>query len=137
MIEGLCISGGITLSEWLSFGLSFATKESGNWRGTIVFPVIFSLLAIPVVLMMPESPRWLVRKGRLEDARHVLEALENQGRDSELINRELAEMQHSLREVRGSFKDLFHNGKERVLNRTLLAMCAQMFQQYVTSRPRK
>jgi len=130
IVEGLCISTGITLSEWISFGLQFATKESGNWRGTIIFPVMFPLLALPFVLMMPESPRWLAKKGRLAEARRVLATLEDVAEDSPHINKEMAEMELSLSEIKGSFKDLFTNGRERVLNRTLLACGAQMFQQF-------
>lgn len=130
MVEGLCISGGITLTEWISFGLQFATKGSGNWRGTMVFPAVFALFSIPFVLMMPESPRWLARKGRYEEARRVLSALEDTEPDSPMINKEMAEMQHSLEEVKGSFFEMFSNGRERVFNRLLLAMTGQMFQQF-------
>lgn len=39
VLEGLCISGGIKIHEWISFGLYFATRNSANWRVPIVFPV--------------------------------------------------------------------------------------------------
>jgi sugar porter (SP) family MFS transporter len=129
IIEGLAISAGITLSEWVSFGFFFATKGSANWRVPLVFPVVFALFVLPMSTFMPESPRWLARKGRLDEARQALAALEDQDEHSDHINKEIAEIQLSLSEVRGSLKELTKNGKERVLNRTLLAMCAQMFQQ--------
>ena len=47
VFEGLCISGGITVPEWISFGLYFATTNSANWRVPIVFPVVFALFALP------------------------------------------------------------------------------------------
>lgn len=129
VMEGLAISGGITISEWVSFGLYFSTTGSGAWRGTIVFAGVFGLFAAPFVFLMPESPRWLAKHGRFDEARAVLAALEDQDEHSDHVNREISEMQLSLSEIRGSFTDLFHNGKEKVLNRTLLAMTAQMFQQ--------
>ena len=129
VMEGLCISGGITISEWVAFGLFFATPKSASWRVTLVFPIVFALFAIPfVVFAMPESPRWLAKVGREEEARQTLAALENMDENSELVDIEMAAMQLSLSELRGSIKDLCHNGKERMLNRTLLAMTGQMFQ---------
>ena len=129
IIEGLAISAGITLSEWVSFGFYFATTGSANWRVPLVFPVIFALFVLPMTTLMPESPRWLVRKGRLDEARQVLAAVEDQDEHSDYINKEMADIELSLSEVRGSLMELTKNGKERVLNRMLLAMCVQMFQQ--------
>lgn len=130
VVEGFCISCGITMAEWISFGLFFATTGSGNWRGTIVFPAVFAIFSIPFVLMMPESPRWLAKQGRLAEARSVLASLEDTPEDSHLINKEMQEMEQSLAEIRGTFKDIFTNGPERIFNRTILAMTGQMFQQF-------
>ena len=129
IVEGLAISSGITLSEWIEFGFFFASTTSVNWRVPLVFPVVFALFVLPMLKFMPESPRWLARKGRLDEARQVLAALEDLDEHSDHINKEIAEIQLSLSEVQGSFKELVTNGKERMLNRTLLAMCGQMFQQ--------
>jgi MFS family permease len=129
MLEGLCISGGITLSEWVSFGLFFATTESAQWRVPLVFPVIFALFVIPFVFVMPESPRWLARVGRMEEARQVLAALADEDENSAVIDEEMRGIEHSLALVRGSLKELATNGEERIFHRTILAMCGQMFQQ--------
>lgn len=78
---------------------------------------------------MPKFPRWLARKGRLDDARSVLAALEDDTPDGAKVQRAMAEIQQSLSLVTGSLKELTKNGKERILHRTLLAACGQMFQQ--------
>ncbi len=130
VFEGLCISGGITISEWISFGLYFATRNSANWRVPIVFPVVFALFALPFLFFMPESPRWLARAGRADDARQVLGALENEDEHSRAVGAEMAAIQASLSEIRGTVMDLTKNGNERVLHRTLLAMTGQFFQQF-------
>ena len=129
IMEGLAISAGITISEWISFGFYFATTNSANWRVPLVFPVVFALFAIPFLFVMPESPRWLARVNRLVEARQVLAALVDQDEHSEDVNKEMAAIELSLTEIRGSLKDLTKNGKQRVLNRTLLAMTVQLFQQ--------
>jgi sugar porter (SP) family MFS transporter len=129
VMEGLCISSGITLSEWVAFGCSFSSNKSIQWRLPLIFPVIFSLFVIPFLFLMPESPRWLARKGRVDEAIRVLAALEDDSEDSPKVRQEMAEIERSLSLVTGSLRELAHNGEERVLHRTLLAACGQMFQQ--------
>ncbi|KAF3494982.1 hypothetical protein DY000_02055950 [Brassica cretica] len=69
-----CGSGGMFLSYCLVFGMSL--QESPSWRlmlGVLSIPsVLYFLLA---AFFLPESPRWLARKGRMEEARHVLQRL--------------------------------------------------------------
>lgn len=129
IMEGLSISAGISISEWVSFGFFFASTTSVNWRVPLAFPVVFALFVLPFLFVVPESPRWLARHGRLEEARQVLAILADEDEGSEHVNNEMAEIELSITQVRGSLKELAKNGNERVLNRTLIAMCAQMFQQ--------
>lgn len=129
MIEGLCISAGITTSEWVSFGLSSAFTTSPQWRVPLVLPVVFALFIMPFLTFMPESPRWLCRKGRLDEARRTLAALTDQDMYSLDVNAEMDRIQMSLESSRGSLKLLLTNGKERYLHRTILACTGQMFQQ--------
>lgn len=128
-MEGLCMSGGITLSEWISFGLSFARNASSQWRVPLVFPVVFPIFVIPSIFYMPESPRWLTKVGRVDEARQVLAALENVDENSLAVQEEMEGIHKSLAMARGSLKDLRINGEEKILHRTVLAVCAQMFQQ--------
>ncbi|KAH8694216.1 putative sugar transporter [Talaromyces proteolyticus] len=129
MLEGVCISGGITLSEWVSFGFSFSSIPAVQWRIPLVFPVIFSIFVIPFIFLLPESPRWLARKGRMDEARYVLAALEDEDAFCTKIQEEMAEIERSLSLVRGDLKELATNGEERLFHRTVLAACGQMFQQ--------
>lgn len=67
-------SGGMFLSYCMVFGMSL--MESPSWRlmlGVLSAPsLIFFLL---MVFYLPESPRWLVSKGRMSQARKVLQML--------------------------------------------------------------
>ncbi|CAK7210654.1 hypothetical protein SBRCBS47491_000848 [Sporothrix bragantina] len=129
IVEGLSISFGITLSEWVAFGLSFAKEGSVQWRVPLVFPVVFALFVIPFIFKMPESPRWLARMGRMDEARAVLAALADLDEDSEQVQEELRGVEHSLALMNGNLKGLFHNGEERVSHRAALACMGQVFQQ--------
>ena len=48
-----------------------------GWKAMFVVGLIPSILVIPLRLLMPESPRWLASKGRMEEADKVVKLLEN------------------------------------------------------------
>lgn len=67
-------SGGMFLSYCMIFGMSFMTSPS--WK------LMLGVLSIPsliyfglTVFYLPESPRWLVSKGRMVEAKKVLQRL--------------------------------------------------------------
>ena len=81
-------------------------------------------------MSLPESPRWLVLKGRDEQAMHVLAALNDRPVDSEYVHNEYTAIKDTVLEMqKGSFKDLFTMGPDRHFHRTVLAYVNQMFQQ--------
>jgi len=67
-------SGGMFLSYCMVFGMSL--MESPNWRlmlGVLSIPsIVYFFLT---VFFLPESPRWLVSKGRMQEAKQVLQRL--------------------------------------------------------------
>lgn len=67
-------SGGMFFSYCMVFGMSL--MESPNWRlmlGVLSIPsLVFFFLTI---FFLPESPRWLVSKGRMQEAKQVLQRL--------------------------------------------------------------
>lgn len=128
-MEGIFISGGIALSEWISLGFYFAWANSAQWRVTLVFPVIFSLFVLPILLFMPESPRWLVLKGRIDEARTIVAAIMAKDIDSHEVGAEINHIQWSLEQSRGEFKLLFTNGKQRYAHRAILAALCQAMTQ--------
>ncbi|KMT09054.1 hypothetical protein BVRB_6g137580 [Beta vulgaris subsp. vulgaris] len=77
-----CISLGILLgyvSNYLFGKLSLGL----GWRLMLGVAAIPSLFLTFGVLKMPESPRWLVMKGRLEDAKRVLLLVSNSKHEAE------------------------------------------------------
>ncbi|CAM8977356.1 unnamed protein product [Rhodiola kirilowii] len=94
-------SGGMFLSYCMVFSMSLT--ENPSWR------LMLGVLSIPslvyfvlMVLFLPESPRWLVSKGRMQEAKLVLQRL----RGKEDVSGEMAllvkvwesEERHLLRE---------------------------------------
>ncbi|KAJ4967176.1 hypothetical protein NE237_019025 [Protea cynaroides] len=67
-------SGGMFLSYCMVFGMSL--MESPSWRLMLGVLSIPSLVYLALtVFFLPESPRWLVSKGRMVEAKRVLQKL--------------------------------------------------------------
>lgn len=68
---------GVVVAYWLEFGLSFIDNgnSSISWRFPIAFQIIPLLVLFGAVWFFPESPRWLVKVGRDEEARFILHRL--------------------------------------------------------------
>ncbi|KAL9238075.1 hypothetical protein vseg_012550 [Gypsophila vaccaria] len=67
-------SGGMFLSYCVLFGMSL--MPSPSWRvmlGVLAIPSVFYLFL--AFFYLPESPRWLVSKGRMSEAKKVLQRL--------------------------------------------------------------
>ncbi|KAH9624916.1 hypothetical protein KSS87_004192 [Heliosperma pusillum] len=78
-------SGGMFLSYCVLFGMSL--MPSPSWRvmmGILAIPSVFYLIC--AFFYLPESPRWLVSKGRMSEAKKVLQRL----RGTEDVSGELA-----------------------------------------------
>ncbi|KAJ7226126.1 putative MFS sugar transporter [Mycena pura] len=129
MLEGLFISGGLVIQAFLNFGLSHTTGGI-SWRFSLAFSCFFDLIVFFSIPCWPESPRWLVKKGRIDEAKHVLAALDDVTIDSPIIAEEIRAIEISLEETgKGSFRDIFRNGPSRFANRAFIAAATQCFQQ--------
>ncbi|KAL1849305.1 hypothetical protein Plec18170_007597 [Paecilomyces lecythidis] len=130
MVEGALITGGICLSYWLDFGFSFLEPSSVSWRFPIAFQIFFALIILVFVLPLPESPRWLIMKGKEEEAIEVLTALLDLPADDPLIHTEFTEIKDTALVIKSSsFRDLFTMDEDRNFHRVVLAYVNQMFQQ--------
>lgn len=75
-MHGVMFAMGYTLSAWLGFGVYFITASGSTssfpWR----FPIAFQMVPAGLLLIgspwLPFSPRWLLMKGRDEEAHDVL-----------------------------------------------------------------
>ncbi|SPC66909.1 probable sugar transporter [Ustilago sp. UG-2017b] len=129
MVEGAMITGGIAMAYWIDLGCFFLDPSSAAWRVPIVLQMIL-ILPTFVTIYLPESPRWLMLKGRVDDARNVVAALDNVPVDDPFVGKKLREIEASLVAAKTTrISDLFTNGPERNLHRTVLGFVSQMFQQ--------
>ncbi|WP_250628128.1 sugar porter family MFS transporter [Pinirhizobacter soli] len=83
----------ITIGILVAFLSDLAFSYTGSWRwmlGIIAVPGALFLLG---VLWLPDSPRWLMMKGRKQDADNVLMKLRG---DRKLVDHEMADIAESL-----------------------------------------
>ncbi|PLW24507.1 hypothetical protein PCASD_07469 [Puccinia coronata f. sp. avenae] len=75
MLEGCLITAGIMISYWVDLAFYFTNESSVSWRMPIALQIVFAVIIMSTVLTLPESPRWLVKKGQIQHAREFLRAL--------------------------------------------------------------
>ncbi|KAL5462903.1 hypothetical protein PMIN07_004722 [Paraphaeosphaeria minitans] len=130
MIEGSLIVFGVMLSYWIDLGFSFLEPSTISWRFPIGFQIILALFILALIPGLLESPRWLILKGREDDALQVLCALSDLPPEDTKIQSEFQAVKDTVFEMqKGGFRDCFRMNKNRNFHRTALAYVNQMFQQ--------
>ncbi|KAJ4854662.1 sugar transporter domain-containing protein [Trichoderma breve] len=76
---------GYMLSSWLGFACYFATAQQPDfaWRFPLCMQCFGPLVLLIASLWIPESPRWLLQKGKLEEAWIVVLNLRRSPEDQE------------------------------------------------------
>ncbi|OJJ60628.1 hypothetical protein ASPSYDRAFT_56159 [Aspergillus sydowii CBS 593.65] len=69
--QPLAVGVGISAAYWFDYGMSFA-PGSISWRLPIAFQVLFTIIVTILLVGLPESPRWLCRRGLNDEAVRVL-----------------------------------------------------------------
>ena len=119
----MMVTLGILLAYVSGYGLRDVTD---NWRWMFGLAVIpGAALAISMVFV-PHSPRWLVKQGRVDDARAVLERTRAEGAD---IDGELRRIQDVTEAEHGwRIRDLFGRTVRPLM---VLGIALAVFQQFV------
>lgn len=88
------------------------------------------MVILAFVLELPESPRWLILKGKEDEALSVLGALSDLPLDDPYIFSEFTAIKDTVLEnAQRGYRDLFTRDENRHLHRTVLAYVNQVFQQ--------
>ncbi|RDW91960.1 MFS sugar transporter-like protein [Coleophoma crateriformis] len=129
---------GVMMAYWVDYGMSYVNNQA-QFRFPIALQIVFAVLAFIGVLLLPESPRWLMAHDQHAEARHILWALELDANSIDEmgpeIDREMAEIQHAItleREAAAGANGLmtcFKNGEQKFFLRTMLGIGGQFMQQ--------
>lgn len=128
--NGFLITGG----QFLSYLINLAfTKAPGTWRWMLGVAGLPALLQFILMFLLPESPRWLYRKGRSEEAERILRKIYSEN-EVEMEIRDLKEsVEAEIKENEASEKiSLIQLLKTKTVRRGLYAgVGLQVFQQFV------
>jgi len=106
----LAIVIGINLVYYINLQIASSGDAQWNldigWRIMLGSEVIPALLFFILLFFIPESPRWLASKGKIDSAKAIIEKINGQNKSAELLN----EIQDSFKEEKGSILVLFTSG---------------------------
>ena len=104
------------VNAWLLSRAEAATSEMGGWiqyvfadevwRGMLGSEAVPALLFFLLLLLVPESPRWLVAQGKDVIARHILTRIDG----AATADREVVEIKAMIRQEPASLRTLFQPG---------------------------
>lgn len=76
---------GALLASWISYGtyVGFAPTDNGQWRTPLGIQCVPSVLLAALIMIFPESPRWLIDHGKVEQGLKTLAQLHAHGDESD------------------------------------------------------
>lgn len=92
----------ITVGILLAFIVNAALAQSEAWRTMLGLAVVPSLVLLVGMYFMPETPRWLVSRGRDDDAKRVL----RRTRSEQEADQEIREIKEVESEEEGGLREL-------------------------------
>lgn len=101
---------GYVVGAWATYGC-FRIPNQWSWKLPTLIQVVPSAYQLSLIFFCPESPRWLIAKGKLQKAKDILIKYHGEGdADNELVRLECAEIQQAIAkeaEQNMSWKEFF------------------------------
>jgi len=138
-IRGAVVSGyqwAITIGLLIAAVINNATKDKAShaaWRIPICIQFIWGLILSVGMVLLPESPRWLIKKERDADAANALSRLISLPPDHPELQAELDVVRAAYQQEKelgeSSYLDCFRPSHNKILLRTLTGIFIQAWQQ--------
>jgi sugar porter (SP) family MFS transporter len=126
---------GLIVANWVDYGMA-SYGSSIQWRFPCAFQIVFCICVGLLMSFLPESPRYLAKVGKLDQARYNLAALRGLELNDTLVNQEMQQIEYTLEVERletGSWSDVFHDGGISGSTRVVIALLANALQQLTGS----
>ncbi|CDO75835.1 hypothetical protein BN946_scf184951.g33 [Trametes cinnabarina] len=138
-IRGAVVSGyqwAITIGLLLASVVNNATKDRQDhsaWQISISIQFIWAFILCVGMAYLPESPRWLIKKGKDKAAAKALSRLTSLDPTDPEVETELNDIRVALKEEQqmgeSSYLDCFRPGHNKIILRTLSGIFIQAWQQ--------
>ncbi|KAI5081840.1 hypothetical protein GOP47_0001583 [Adiantum capillus-veneris] len=123
----------ITSGQFFSYAINLGfTKAPGTWRWMLGIAGLPAAVQFVLMIFLPESPRWLYRHEKVEEARQILRKIYSEHE----VQKEIEELKHSIEEeirengsVKVTYMDLFQRKDIRFA--LIAGVGLQVFQQFV------
>lgn len=90
---------GSTFAYWLDYGVALhIPKSTRQWRIPVAIQLVPGGLMLIGLFFLKESPRWLMKQGRQDEALSSLAYIRNEPQDSEEVQKEIAEIYTAIEE---------------------------------------
>jgi sugar porter (SP) family MFS transporter len=112
----------ITIGIMLAFVINYIYSGEANWRMMFGVAIIPSAILLIGMWLLPASPRWLMMRGRKDEARKILEKL-----DSTKAKQNIQELEESLQHNVAGIRELF---SKKMFPLVVVAFGLFVFQQF-------
>lgn len=109
------------VNAWIGRGGGAQWLADRGWRVMLVATAVPAALFLLLTIVMPESPRWLMKRGRSSEAMGILRRLHGE----QVALAETQEIRATIEQEKGKIRELFRRGVRGVM---FMAMTLALFQ---------
>ncbi|KAL6241478.1 hypothetical protein RBB50_011501 [Rhinocladiella similis] len=131
-LNGISLAIGYALGSYMGLAFHFVKSPEAQWRAPLGIALVFPVIMSAICFVVPESPRYLLMQGRVDEAREVVYKIHGSKTDidQEFVREEFYQMTKQAemdRESTPSYIEMFTRPTYR--KRTLLTMGFGFFAQ--------